>query len=356
MASWGTTADPFLAEVAAQPAALRRAVGGLSAQRDVLAELVNQAERLPVFTGMGASYHACYPAVDSLAARGRTALHVDSAELLHFRLPLLDEHTLLVAVSQSGRSVEVVRLAEALREKPSRPLSVAITNGLDNPLARRADLALDMRTGEEKGPSSMTLVASLAVLSAVASVLAGDPVDQVLRDVETEVERAALAAEKLLAAPVELADVLANHVEGRPTVVLLGRGPGRAAADAGALTLKEVVALPAESMSTGQFRHGPLELAGENLAAVIFATESRTADLDVALAEELAQARTAVVLVNADGAAPAGVLGVPIGDVDPSLAPAVSIVPIQLLAGAIAGRRGRVPGAMTRATKVTVRE
>ena len=89
---------------------------------------------------------------------------------------------------------------------------------------------------------------------------------------------------------------------------------------------------------------------------MIFATESRTADLDVALAEELAQARTAVVLVNADGAAPAGVLGVPIGDVDPSLAAAVSIVPIQLLAAAIAGRRGRVPGAMTRATKVTVRE
>ena len=239
---------------------------------------------------MGASYHACYPAVDALASRGKAALHVDAAELVHFRLPLLDEHMLLVAVSQSGRSAEVVRLAEALRAVASRPLLVAITNGLDNPLARLADLALDTRAGEEKGPSTMTLVASLAVLSAVTGVLAGEPIAALMGDVEAEVERAALAAERLLAAPVDLADDLANHVEDRPALVLLGRGPGRAAAEAGALTLKEVAALPAESLSTGQFRHGPLELAGERLAVVVLATEPRTADLDVALAEELAQA------------------------------------------------------------------
>src|SRR5262245_2064188 len=142
MASWGTTAEPFFVEVAGQPAALRRAIDALSAQRDVLAELGKHADRLPVFTGMGASYHACYPAVNALASRGKAALHVDAAELLHFRLPLLDGHTLLLAVSQSGRSAEVVRLAEAARAEASRPLVVAITNGLDNPLARLADLAL----------------------------------------------------------------------------------------------------------------------------------------------------------------------------------------------------------------------
>ena len=350
------TADPFLVEVAGQPAALRRAVGALSAQRDVLAELGKHTERLPVFTGMGASFHACYPAVDALASRGKAALHVDAAELVHFRLPLLDERMLVVAVSQSGRSAEVVRLAEALRAVASRPLLIAITNGLDNPLARLADLALDTRAGEEKGPSSMTQVASLAVLSAVTRVLAGEPIVALLRDAEAEVERAALEAERLLAAPVDLANDLANHVEDRPALVLLGRGPGRAAAEAGALTIKEVAALPAESLSTGQFRHGPLELAGERLAVVVLATEPRTADLDVALAEELAQARSAVVLVSADGAPPRGILGVTIGDVHPSLAPAVSIVPIQLLAWALAGRHGRAPGAMSRATKVTTSE
>jgi glucosamine--fructose-6-phosphate aminotransferase (isomerizing) len=354
MASWGTTADPFLIEVAGQPAALRRAVGALAG--DVLAELSKHASRLPVFTGMGASYHACYPAVNALASRGKAAVHADAGELLHFRLPLLDERTLLVAVSQSGRSAEVVRLAESLRAEASRPPLLAVTNGLDNPLARLADLALDTRAGEEKGPSTMTLAASLAVLHAVAGVLAGEPIAALVRDVEAEVERAALAADKLLAAQVGLAEELANHVDGRPALVLLGRGPGRAAAEAGALLLKEVAALPAQSLSTGQFRHGPLELAGEHLAVVILATESRTVDLDLALAEELAQARSAVVLISPDGAAPRGTLGVAIDDVHPSLAPAVSIIPVQLLAWALARRHGRAPGPMRRATKVTTRE
>jgi glutamine---fructose-6-phosphate transaminase (isomerizing) len=356
MGSSGPTPDPFLAEVAAQPAALRRAAGAIAAQRDVLAELGKAAGRLPVFTGMGASYHACYPATTALASRGQPSLHVDAAELLHFGRPLLDGRTLLVAVSQSGRSAEVVRLAEELQPRRSRPLLVAVCNGLDNPLAGLADLAFDTQAGEESGPSSMTLVASLAVLSAVSGALAGEPVVDVTRRIEQEVERAALMSEQLLATPVALAEELANHLASRPAVIVLGRGPGRAAAEAGALTLKEVAALPAESLSTGQFRHGPLELAGDRLAVVLLATESETADLDLELAAELARARSAVVVIAANGQTPPGTLGVTVGDVHPSLAPAVSIVPIQLLAWALAGRHGRTPGAMTRATKVTTRE
>ena len=147
-----------------QPAALRRAVSALSTQHDELEALTKAVDLVPVFTGMGASYHACYPAVAALASNGKAALHVDAGELLHFRRPVVDARTIVVAVSQSGRSAEVVRLAEELRRTPSRPLLLAVCNGRDNPLARLADLALDTGVGEETGPSTMTLVASLAVL------------------------------------------------------------------------------------------------------------------------------------------------------------------------------------------------
>jgi glutamine---fructose-6-phosphate transaminase (isomerizing) len=350
------TFDPFLTEVTRQPAALRRAVSTLSTQHDELEALTKAADLVPVFTGMGASYHACYPAVTALASKGRAALHVDAGELLHFRRPVVDARTIVVAVSQSGRSAEVVRLAEELRRTPSRPLLLAVCNGRDNPLARLADLALDTGVGEETGPSTMTLVASLAALSVVTGVLIGDPVASVTHRVGTEVELAAQASEKLLAAPVALADRLADHLEGRSAIVVLGRGPGRAAAEAGALLLKEVAALPAQSLSTAQFRHGPLELAGERLAVVLLATEPETADLDLTLAAELAKARSAVVVVSAGGDALPGTLGVAVSHVQPTLAPVVSVVPIELLAWALASRLGRIPGTMTRATKVTTSE
>ena len=73
----------------------------------------------------------------------------------------------------------------------------------------------------------------------------------------------------------------------REEVMVLGRGPARAAAEMAALTLKEAVGLPAEALETGQFRHGPLELAGPGLAAIVIATEPETVTLDRSLAQEL---------------------------------------------------------------------
>jgi glucosamine--fructose-6-phosphate aminotransferase (isomerizing) len=124
----------------------------------------------------------------------------------------------------------------------------------------------------------------------------------------------------------------------------------------GALSLKEVARLPAESLQAAQFRHGPLELAGPDLAAVIFATEPETEHMDRALGADLIDAGAAVLLVSPDGAAPSGARPVAIGDLPRELASAVSIIPVQLLAWRLALDRGRRPGSMTRATKVTTRE
>src|SRR6516162_2250573 len=111
-----------------QPSALRRAAEGLVGQIDALDALAKRHEKRPVFfTGMGSSYDACYVPVTLLAGAGRSTVMVDTAELVHFRLPALRPETVLILVSQSGRSAEVVTLMEALKEG-SRPLVVSITN------------------------------------------------------------------------------------------------------------------------------------------------------------------------------------------------------------------------------------
>ena len=86
---------------------------------------------------------------------------LDTAELLHFRLPALREGTLLVCVSQSGESAELVRLIDALPAGPALTLA-SITNGARNTLAAAAAIAIDTRAGEEHGPSTMTFVTALA--------------------------------------------------------------------------------------------------------------------------------------------------------------------------------------------------
>ena len=351
--------DPFLAEICAQPDATRRAAEGLSAQTVGLRNLAQAASgiRTLLFTGMGASYHACYPAVTELAARGVAAHLVDTAELLHFRRPLLNGDTLIVSVSQSGESAEVVRLAEEVRAQSGagRPFLVAITNGTGNALFAQADVGLDSGAGIEHGPSTMTFSASLVVLSGVVRVLAGaDPPEAVERTARAA-EQAARIADRLLADPEEQAGELLAWHRGRDTTVLLGRGPARAASEMGALLLKESAGIPAEALETAQFRHGPLELAGPDMAAVVIATEPETLSLDLALADELVHAGAATLVVTT-GEPPKGALGVRVGAMDRTLAPSVSIAPVQLLAWRLAVERGRTPGVLTRASKVTTHE
>jgi glucosamine--fructose-6-phosphate aminotransferase (isomerizing) len=323
---------------------------------ELLTELAEAALDLTlVFTGMGSSYDACYPAVTELAASGRPAVMLDSAELLHFRSRMLDARTLLVAVSQSGESAEVVGLVSALGSGAKRPGVVSVTNGLDNTLARLADRAFDTSAGHETGPSTMTFAGALVVMAALGRTLAGDPVTEIVPRVVADAAQAARAVQALLD-DASLPDRLTDVVEGREAVVILGRGPARAAAEMGALTIKEAAGLPVESLQTAQFRHGPLELAGPGLAALIIATEPETRSLDLSLAAELVAAGAGVLLVTQERVDVAGATLVQLGPLDRAIAPAVSIVPAQLIAWRLAARSGREPGSYYRASKVTRHE
>ncbi len=357
MRSLHGTPDPFLIEIAGQPDAMRRAAAALVDQRDEL-ERIRQAgatSRTIVFTGMGSSYDACYPAVNDLAARGVPALLVDAAELLHFRRPILNAQTLAVVVSQSGESAEIVRLANELRKQRTRPFVVAITNGTSNDLARRADVALDTWAGHESGPSTMTFAAAMSTLSGLGWLLAGDSVDTAVDRTRTAAEGAARSAERLLDDPEAFATDLEGWHGNREVIVLLGRGPARAATELGALVLKESGVM-AESVESGLFRHGPLELAGPNMTAIVMATEPETRRLDLGLAADLVSEGAAVLVVTPDGEAPKGARPVATGYLDRALMSAVGVIPSQLLAWRLARSRGRTPGAYTRASKVTTRE
>jgi glutamine---fructose-6-phosphate transaminase (isomerizing) len=349
--------DPFLAEIVGQPDAMRRAASALEEQREHL-ERVREAaaaSRTLVFTGMGSSYDACYPAVNDLAGRGVPALLVDTAELLHFRRAILAPKTLLVVVSQSGASAEIVKLAHEVSRQRARAFLISVTNGIDNGLAARADVRVDTGAGEERGPSTMTFAAAMATLAGLARLIAGDGVDTAIDRTRTAVEGAALSAERLLDDPQAVAaDLEAWHAD-RKVMAVIGRGPARAATEMGALILKESGVM-AESFEAGAFRHGPLELAGPDMTAIVMATEPETRRLDLGLAADLVEAGANVLVVTPDGEAPKGARSVATGYLDRALLSAVSIVPIQLLAWRLAQARGRTPGAYTRASKVTTRE
>jgi glucosamine--fructose-6-phosphate aminotransferase (isomerizing) len=355
----GLADDRYLAEILGQPAAFRRAAQAMAAQDDTLRALAARGHRGPiVLTGMGSSYDACLAAAAALGAAGILAATVETAELLHIRRPMVGGAGLLVLVSQSGRSAEAVRLADEVRRLDARrrPVVLAITNGAATPVAAFADLVLDTEVGAEVCPSTITFAGSLVALATVAALLDGSTVEAAIADVGAAAAMAATAAAELLGEPGETGTRLAAWLGARPTIVALGRGTGLAAAEMIALTLMEAAGVAAAALPTAEFRHGPLEIVGPDVAVILFALEPSTEALDRAFAGELAAAGSAVLLVGPAGPAPPGVASIDVPGPRGILAPAVSLGPLQLLARRLAYARGRRPESFSHASKVTTRE
>ena len=354
--------DLFMTEILDQPQALRRAAALLGGQAEffALTESLRDRRGPLLLTGMGSSFHACQAAASAMGQRGVLAVTTNTAELLHFQWRTAAAARAVVLVSQSGRSVEVLRLARKLGSLARRPRLIAITNGTDNPLTPMVDICLDTAAGVEVGPSTKSYAATFVPLAALVETMSAAAsrrsTASALSRVAEAAHAAADAAEQLIKQPDALADELYDWLDGRKRVAILGRGVARGPAETSALVLKEAARFPAEALDAADFRHGPLELAGPDLAVVLLSLEDATRRLDDRLAAEVARHKTAVVVV-ANGHGPAdAVRRLAIGRVQPLLACAVAVIPAQLLAWRLARALGRRPGEFRLASKVTTEE
>ena len=181
----------YVRDIHAQPRALEDTLEGLElspALRETAAGLAAVRFERVVLTGMGGSFWALQPLYLQLLKHGRTALMVETSELIHVLPEILDRRTLLVVVSQSGRSAETVRLFEA---RQPECFLLAITNTPDSPLGERADATVLTHAGEEFTVSCKTYVAALMALQWVADVLTGKDLGRSVEELATAAPAAA---------------------------------------------------------------------------------------------------------------------------------------------------------------------
>jgi len=331
---------PYVVDIHAQPDALAAVLdAGLDPAVAALMGRVRGFDRV-VLTGMGASLFAHHPTFLALAAAGVPVWNLDTSELLGPAGGIITSRTLLWITSQSGGSGEVTALLESL-PRP-RPVVLGSTNDLGSPLARAADVVLELRSGEERTVSTRSYVNSLATHAlAVAAALGTPPAG-------------------LAEAPTALGAYLADwdaHVAAleatvtEPTVFVIARGASLASAMTGALIIKEAAKAPVEAMSAPQFRHGPLELADHNVAVIVLAGAGEDVALNRQIAADLRRVgANAVWLESSEPGrgtpampAVAGPAGLPIAE----------ILPLQALSVALARRRALEPGAFRQIEKVT---
>ena len=345
---------PFELDIAAQGAALRGTIAHYagSGAADLRAARTLAEDSPVAFIAMGSSLSAAYPAA-ALLAGTRSVVVLEAGELLHYGIDDLARGTAAIVVSQSGRSVETLAVAERLRGRPGARI-VAVTNDPASPMAACADVVLPILAGEEATVATKTYLTTVLVLGALARSLVGGSTADALPG------PGLAAAIDAITGEAAIADGAAADFAGVGSLAVIARGPALAAAGYGALIVKETVALAAQPFAGGAFRHGPMEIAGPLVGVVMLAPTGRTHGLSIGMAQEIAALGSPVWLIGDDGTAlpPATdrlrVTTLPA--VDEAETPLTMSVPIQRLAAAMARARGRVPGVLLRSQKVTDRE
>jgi glucosamine--fructose-6-phosphate aminotransferase (isomerizing) len=219
-----------------------------------------------VFTGMGSSLYAAYPARAYLTSHGIRGLIWEAGELVEQHLQFLGPDTLLVVVSQSGETAEVLRLLGALGGKQGL---VAVCNIETSSLARRAGLLLPMMAGRAAPVGTKTYTCAVAVLMYLAVAIARGPLQTLTQALMHSIE----AQETIIDRHAELSQPNVEFFNKPHYVALLSRGVDLASAYQGALLFKEVAKIGAEPMSAAQFRHGPMEIISPAHRYVIFARQ-----------------------------------------------------------------------------------
>jgi glucosamine--fructose-6-phosphate aminotransferase (isomerizing) len=349
-------------EIGEIPAVVRRLLGDESAERaDVAAAIRRARPRWASIVARGTSDHAgIYGRFLVETQLGLPTGLASPSVTTIYHAPLDWRDGLVLAISQSGQSPDIVAVTEAARAGGAT--TVAITNAPGSPLAQSAEFRLDCRAGEERAvAATKTYVAELAAIAALVAELAPDsPVATSLPGVPDVLAHALDDAVAWVDGPEGQALVASITTAGR--VIVASRGFNLATALEISLKLKETSGVFAEGYSTADLEHGPIVLATADVPTLVIRPDGPTGNaIDGALGRAAA-AGSAVWRIGGpelSGRPRTCVLdGTTASRMEPlgieALTPLWYVLPGQLVSEAVARRLGRNPDAPIGLKKVTL--
>jgi len=254
-----------------------------------------------------------------------------------YSVPLQLRGALFIVISQSGKSPDLLRNAEAAKAAGARV--VALVNVEDSPLAQLADTVVPLHAGAERSvAATKSYLASLAALLQLAACWKQDDALRAALQHLPEALRQAWQCEW---------NAVTDGLVEAGNLFVLGRGLGLGAAQEAALKFKETCGLHAEAYSSAEVKHGPMALVGPGFPVLAFAQPDETGAGTRAVADEFAARGAQVWLAGADG-------GLPVATAPhPLCAPLLTVQSFYRAINALALRRGHNPDLPPHLNKVT---
>jgi glucosamine--fructose-6-phosphate aminotransferase (isomerizing) len=338
----------YLEDILDEPRALQATLESLDSSQpleDLSHRLAEGKFHRVVLTGMGSSFHALHPLNLQLISHGFTALMAETSELVHYKSRFFDPKTLIIAVSQSGQSVEMIRLAEVNR---TRSAVIAVTNTPHSPLVQHSTAALFTHAGNEFSVSCKTYITAVMALKFLGDILC----QRDLKQSRLELKSAPASAGKYLSQWKDHVEVLAKKLDRIRHLVFVGRGASLAAVGSGALIIKESDHFHAEGISSAAFRHGPFEMLSDDTLVVVFSGDEKTRDLNRRLLADIKQGGGRAEFIGEESS----VAPFRLENHGDGIRPILEILPVQMITIALAALANREAGKFERAAKITTTE
>ncbi len=341
----------MLKEIFEQPQALRQCLQGRVDVRSgqivlggisEFARSLAKARRI-VFVGQGTALHAGMIGVYLMEDLTKIGSDFDFASEYRYRNPIVEEGTVVIAMSQSGETADT--LAALLEAKQRGALALGVVNVVGSTIARETDAGVYLRVGPEIGVAStkaflgqVMVTTMLALFIGRRRYLSNDTVSQLLDALVSIPDR----IDQVLKLSEHIRDATAKFME-RENWLFLGRGHNYPVALEGALKLKEISYIHAEGMPAAEMKHGPIALIDAGMPVVVVATRNSQYEKVVSNIQEVRSRGGHIIAVATEGDDEIReyceeVFYVP--DVPEPLQPMVTVVPLQLLAYHAAVARG----------------
>jgi glucosamine--fructose-6-phosphate aminotransferase (isomerizing) len=338
-------------EIFEQPKALRNTFRGRfdSAEgKVVLGGLSNYAKELTkarriVLTAQGTALHAAMIGEYLLEDLAKIPAVAEYASEFRYRNPIIEDGTVVIAVSQSGETADTLAALHEARDRGA--LALGVINVVGSSIARDTDAGVYLRVGPEIGvASTKAFTGQVAVLTMITLFLARrrymspDQCAELLKALESVPDK----IEQVLAQDDKIRRVTEKYCE-RENWLFLGRGYNYPTALEGALKLKEISYIHAEGMPAAEMKHGPIALINDGMPAVFIANRGRQYDKVMSNIQEVRARGGHVIAVATEGDEnirkyAEDVLYVP--DIPEPLSPMLTVIPLQLMAYHAAVVRG----------------
>ena len=299
----------MLKEIFEQPDALRNTLSGridLDRGEVVLGGLQNIGRDLAhaqhiVFTGQGTAWHAALIAEYMMEALSRIPCEVQYASEFRYRNPIVEDGTVLVAISQSGETADTLAALEEAKARVATTLG--IVNVVGSSIARLTDAGVYLRVGPEIGVASTKAFTGQLAVSALIALYAGrrkhlsiDATKRLLGELNMVPDK----IRRVLDQSDAIRDLVAKLVD-RENWLFLGRGYNYPVALEGALKIKEISYIHAEGMPAAEMKHGPIALIHDGMPCVFVAPRGSQHEKVIGNMQEVRARGGRIIAIATDG-------------------------------------------------------